>query len=146
MFFGYVKKVFFFFLLPGCQEWGFRTQTCIFGFCLLYDKMLEKDKQKKGQRQRKDYKSSVFKVVLQKWEKWKNGFLAKIACQEGRKTCIFMHTICFGQNFGGPKQLKTRKHYKNSGFSGNCPKPKMTPNLFSWKRLFLGWVKKCFFY
>ena len=26
--------------------------------------------------------------------------------------------------------MKTRKNYKNSGFSGNCPKPKMT---FCWK-------------
>ena len=36
-------------------------------------------------------------------EKWiKKGILAKIAwhdlCQEGRKTRIFVHTICFGQN------------------------------------------------
>ena len=38
------------------------------------------------------------------WKIQKNGFLAKIAwhylCQEGRKkTRIFVHTICFGQNF-----------------------------------------------
>ena len=38
------------------------------------------------------------------WKIKKNGFLAKIAwhylCQEGRKkTRIFVHTICFGQNF-----------------------------------------------
>ena len=36
------------------------------------------------------------------WKIKKNGFLAKIAwhylCQEGRKTHIFVHTICFGQN------------------------------------------------
>ena len=45
------------------------------------------------------------------WKNQKNGFLAKIAwhylCQEGRrKTRIFVHTICFGQNFFGPKQCK----------------------------------------
>ena len=61
----------------------------------------------------------------------KNGFLAKIAwhylCQEGRKTRIFVHTICFGQNFFWPKKVQSRKNYKNSGFSGNWPKPKMTP-------------------
>ena len=59
----------------------------------------------------------------------KGFFFVKIAwhyfCQEGRKTCIFVHTICFGQKLFGPKQ--TKKHYKNSGFNGNCPKPKMTP-------------------
>ena len=35
------------------------------------------------------------------WTSKNNGFLAKIAwhylCQEGRKTRIFVHTICFGQ-------------------------------------------------
>ena len=47
------------------------------------------------------YKNSVFKVVIQECERSKNGFLAKIAwhylCQDGRKTGIFVHTICFGQ-------------------------------------------------
>ena len=37
------------------------------------------------------------------WKIKENGFLAKNAwrylCQEGRKTRIFVHTICFGQNF-----------------------------------------------
>ena len=32
-------------------------------------------------------------------------------------------------NFLGPKTVQTRKHYKNCGFSGNCPKPKMKPFL-----------------
>ena len=59
-------------------------------------------------------------------------------CQEGSKTWIFVHTICFGQSFGA-KTVKTRKHYTNCGFSENCPKPKMTPFFEKW---FLGWVKK----
>ena len=79
----------------------------------------------------------------------KNGkilsFFSKIdwhyLCQERRKTCIFVHTICFGQTSFWPKTVKTRKKYNNSGFSGNCLKPKMTPSL---KKVFLGWVKKCF--
>ena len=37
------------------------------------------------------------------------------------------NTICFGQNLCGAKTAKTRKHYKNSGFRGDCLKPKMTP-------------------
>ena len=48
--------------------------------------------------------------------KIKNGFLAKIAwhylCQEGRKTRIFVHTICFGQKLFWTKTLQTRKNYK----------------------------------
>ena len=40
-------------------------------------------------------------MAIPKWENEKMEFLAKIAwhylCQEGRKTRIFVHTICFGQ-------------------------------------------------
>ena len=50
-----------------------------------------------------------------------------ICVRKGEKTRIFARTICFGQNFLGPKTVKTRKHFKNSGFRGKCPKPKMTP-------------------
>ena len=48
-----------------------------------------------------------------------------------------------------PKKLfldqnsETRKNYKNSGFSGNCPKPKMT--FFLKKVSFLTWVKIGFY-
>ena len=85
-------------------------------------------------------------MAIQKCEKSKNGLLAKIAwhylCQEGRiKTRIFVHTICFGQKcFLDQNNANQEKNYKNSGFSGICPKPKMTP--FLWKRCFLTWVKK----
>ena len=49
-----------------------------------------------------------YKIVFLRWssknvKNQKNGYLAKSAwhylCQEGRKTRIFVHTICFGQNF-----------------------------------------------
>ena len=33
----------------------------------------------------------------------------------------------FWPKFFEPKTVHTKKHYKNSGFNGNCPKPKMTP-------------------
>ena len=58
-------------------------------------------------------------------------------CQERRKTRIFMHTICFGQNHFLAKTVKTEKNYKNSGFSGNCKEPKMTP--FFEKVFWDGW-------
>ena len=35
--------------------------------------------------------------------------------------------------------MKTRKNYKNIGFSGKCPKSKMTP---FFEKVFLTWVKK----
>ena len=49
-----------------------------------------------------------------------------ICVRKGEKTRIFVHTICFGQNNFWTKTVKTRKNYENSGFIGNCPKPKMT--------------------
>ena len=66
--------------------------------------------------------------------------LDTICVKKGEKTRIFVHTnYLFGpKNFWGPKQCKPGKNYKNSGFSGNCPKPKMTP--FFGKRCFWhGW-------
>ena len=86
----------------------------------------------KMEKAKKPYKNRFFKVVMQKCENQKNGFFFCKNCLtlfvSGRenKTCIFVHTIWKG--------------YKNSGFSGNCPKPKMTP--FFWKKVFLTWVKK----
>ena len=46
-----------------------------------------------------------------------------------------MHTICFGQKNVLAQNSVNQENYKNSGFSGHCPKPKMTP--------FFG--KRCFF-
>ena len=63
-----------------------------------------------------------------------------ICVRKGEKTRIFVHTICFGQNFFWTKTVQTRKHYKNRGFSGNCPKPKMTPFLL--KKVFFDMVEK----
>ena len=44
------------------------------------------------------------------------------------------HYLFWPKHFLGPKTVQTRKNCKNSGFSGNCPKPKTTP-LF-WKKVF----------
>ena len=60
------------------------------------------------EKTKQPYKNRVFKVVIQKCEKSKNGFLAKIAwhylCQEGRKT---FWPKCFWT-----KTVQSRKHYK----------------------------------
>ena len=79
------------------------------------------------------------------WKSKKMDFLAKLAwhylCQEGRKKRAFSCTLSvLAKGFFWTKTVQIRKNYKNSGFSGNCPKPKMTP--FLWKRCFLTWVKK----
>ena len=44
------------------------------------------------------------------------------------------------KKFFGPKTVQTRKNYKNSGFSGNCPKAKMTP--FFGKKVFFDMGQK----
>ena len=94
-----------------------------------YVGVIETEKRKKKikwKRQKKPYKISIFKVVIQKCENSKNmEFLQKlpdtICVRKGEETRIFVHTICFDQRIFWPKTVQTRKHYKNSGFSGNCP-------------------------
>ena len=105
----------------------------------------KKQKKKRKWNRQKTLSKSVLKVVIEKWEKSKNWFLAKLPdtiCQEARRNAHFVHAFCFGKKFVWPQAVKTKKNYKNSGFSGNCPKPKMTP--FFGKRCFLAWVKKWF--
>ena len=73
--------------------------------------------------------------------KLKNVFLAKIAwhyfVRKGEKSVFSCTLSVLAKTFFGSKTVKTRKHYTNRGFSGNCPRPKMT--LF-WKRCFWhGW-------
>ena len=43
-----------------------------------------------------------------------------------KKNAISCTRSVLAKTFSGTKTVKTRKNYKNSGFSGNCPKPKMT--------------------
>ena len=62
------------------------------------------------EKAKKTYKNWLFKVVIQKCEKQKNGFLAQklpgtICVRKGEKTRIFVHTICFGQKFFWPKTV-----------------------------------------
>ena len=116
----------------GCQIWGFRKENCIFCFCLFYVGEIETEKRKtnKMEKAKQPYKNRVvWRWSSKMWKFPQNGFLAKIAwhylCRAGRKTRIFVHTICFGQKLFLTKTVQTRKNYKNSGFSGNCPKLKL---------------------
>ena len=94
------------------------------------------NKKRKWKRPKKPIKIGVFKrVVIQKCEKkqkLKNGFFAKIAWhhfgQEGRKNAHFRAHYLFWPNiFLDQNSVNQEKLKKKSGFSGNCPKPKMTP-------------------
>ena len=113
---------------------------------MLENRNRTKKKKKMEKAKKKPIKIGFLKVVMQKCEKSKKWIFCiklpdAICVRKGEKTRIFVHTICFGQKlFLGPKEWKPGKNYKNSGFSGNCPKPKMTH--FSWKRCFLTWAKK----
>ena len=62
------------------------------------------------------YKNWFLRWSCKNVKNQKNGFFAKIdwhyLCQEGRKTRIFVHTICFGQKSFGPKECKPGKTIK----------------------------------
>ena len=80
---------------------------------------------------------------------YKNRFLWPLPCKNVKnkkwilsKNCLTLfvsgreknahfraHYLFWPKMFFGPKQCKPGTHYNNSGFSGNCPKPKMTPCL-----------------
>ena len=96
---------------------------------------------------KKPYKNSFFlKVVIQKCEKSKKWIFSKnwltlfVSVRE-KKRAFSCTLSVLAKIFFGPKTVQTRKNYKNSGFSGNCPKPKMTP-FFGKRVFFLTWVKK----
>ena len=59
------------------------------------------------------------------------------------KKRAFSCTLSVLAKIFGTETVQTRKHYKNRGFSGNRPKPKMTP--FFRKRCFLTWLKSGFY-
>ena len=84
----------------------------VFVFFMLL-KVKQKKEKSKWERAPNPIKIVFLEVVIQKWEKWKNGLVAKIAwhylCWEGRKKAVFVHTICFGQKLFGPKQSKPGK-------------------------------------
>ena len=114
---------------------------------MLENRNRKKKKKQKRENSKKPYKNRVFlrwsyKSVKnhKKWIFSQNCLTLFVSGRETKKR-IFVATICFGQNFFfGPKQCKAEKNYKNRGFSGYCPKAKMTP--FLGKRCLLTWWKK----
>ena len=58
----------------------------------------------------------------------------------GREKNAFLYTLSVLTKFFGVQNSQSRKDNTNSGFSGNCPKPKMTP--FFEKGAFFGMGEK----
>ena len=71
-------------------------------------------------------------MVIQKCEKLKMDFFCKnwltifVSGREKKRAFSCTQSV-LAKTFFGTKTMQTRKHYKNRGFSGNWPKPKMTP-------------------
>ena len=135
----------FFCKIVGISKRGFRKENCIFcflSFCLFYVGEIETEKRKKnkqnGKRSQNPIKIVFFEVVIHRCEKSKNGFLAKlpdtICVRKGEKRAFSCTLSVLAKNLFWTKTVQIRKHYKNSGFGRNCPKPKMTP--FSEKGVF----------
>ena len=97
----------------------------IFCFCLFYvgERQTEKKKNTKRKNATNAQKNCVLGVVM-KNEKGRKMNYTKLAkhylCFEGRKTVLWCTLSVSAKFFGGPKTAQTRKHYKNSGFRGNC--------------------------
>ena len=107
--------------------------------CLLYvaQRDTEKRKEQRMEKTTKTFKISVFRVVV-KIEIcllifYKNCLTLLVS---GRENTTFSCSRSGLAKCFGAQTTKTRKNYKNSGFSGHCRKPKNDI------RCFLGWVKK----
>ena len=124
------------------SKWGFRTEIAFLVCAFLCWRKRTKKKKKTL-----NGKGKNIKIVFLRWS-WKMRkmfFFSEIAwhdlCREGRKNAHFpAHYLFLAKILLWPNS-ETRKHYKTSGFSGSCPKPKMTP-VFG--KAFLGWEKKWF--
>ena len=89
----------------------------------------KKQKQKKKMEKAKKPTIIVFlrgsskNVKIKKWIFCKN-CLALFVSRKGEKRAFSWHTICFGQKNCWAQNSVNQENYKNSGFSGNCPKQK----------------------
>ena len=110
-------KIVFFAKFGGCQNEVFENKIA-FLFFLFYVRKIEtgKRKKRKWKRPQNPIKIGFFKVVIQKCEKAKNGFLAKKCLTlfvSGReKKAHFRAHYLFWPNFFGPKQRKPGKTIK----------------------------------
>ena len=125
--------------LSGCQNEVLEKKFAVL-FLSFYvgDRETEKRKHTKWKKAQNPIKRVFFKVVIQKWKIEKNGFFFRKNCLprfvSGReKNAHFRAHYQFWQkSVFWSKTVKTWKNYKNSGFSGNCPKPEMTPFFSKW--------------
>ena len=99
----------------GLSKMRFSKRKLHFLFFPFYVGEIETEKRKTNKRKWKRPKNPIkigfFKVVIQKCEKSKKWIFSKncltlFVSGREKKTRIFVHTICFGQNFFGPKQCK----------------------------------------
>ena len=128
--------------LSGCQNEIFEKKTAIFVFVFLCCcKRNRKKKETKWKKAKKPIKL-VFKVVIQKWEKWKNIILAKlpdtICVRKGEKNAQFRAHYLL-PIFFGPKQWKSGKTIKIAVSAEMAQNQKW--HLFLKKVLFLTRVK-----
>ena len=104
-----------------------------------------KRNRKKRKKAQNPIKMLFFKGGYPKMRKMKKWIFSKncltLFVSGRRKTHFRAHYLFRPKNFL-PTTVKTRSNYKNSGFSGNCPKPKMTS--FMEKGVF-GMGEKVFF-
>ena len=95
------------------------------------------------EKAQKPYKIVFLKLSSKnvKTQKWISKDCLTLFVSGREKTRVFVHTICFGQTINSwPKTVQTRKHYKNSGFSGNLLKTKN--DTFFQKRCFFDMGEK----
>ena len=99
-----------------------------FAFFIFVFFMLETEKQKEAKNKMEKAPKPI-KIVFLRWSSETEIFLENCLTLfvSGReKNAHFRACYLFWPNFFWTKAVKTRKNYKNSGFNGNCPKPKMT--------------------
>ena len=135
--------------LSGCQKWCFRKEKSHFIILsiLCFCKKNKKRKQLNGRRPQKPIKLMFLRCSSKTEKNEKNGCFNKtcltlfVSGREKKNAHFRAHYLFWSKNlFWDHNSENQEKLITNCGFSGNCPKPKMTP--FFGKRCFLTWVKK----
>ena len=130
--------------LSGCQYEALNRKLHVFAFVFLLLQENRKTPKRKWKKAPKPIKTVLLGCYpknekMKKWIFGKNYRLPDTICaRKGEKRAFSCTPSVLAKIFFWAQTVKTRKNYKNSGFSGNCPKPKMTPSCF------LALVKKWF--
>ena len=141
-------KIVFFFVckILGMSEMRFskRKLHSLFFPLLCWRNRTEQRKKGKWKRQQNPIKLEFLRWSSKMWKIINVFFWQKlpdtICVRKGQEKRAFRaHYLFWPKNIFGPKQWKPGKTIKNSSFSGNCPKPKMTP--FFGRKVFFwhGW-------